>query len=485
MPGTPDEYSYTEREKSKFPQEPCSGSFLKKIEARAAERNYKLLNFLKGVCTDKEIEEAVQAFMKLLKAGQVDFKKFVRESLYGENGFYMDANINTLDGSSADFWTAMIDIRFLEAVVKYLTEEHNFSKILEVAGGSGQLSKYLQNAKGAEVEFISLEISPGLIAQQVPTVEEGGVVRSSHWGINRSVLDSNLNLSEIFTEPVAVFANELLDALPFHYLRENNEGELESCCLSSQGIDWQKVTAEHVDYKKIVGYYKFLKNRENLSFDIKKGFCFSPEVEMLIEQLSGLPSGSLVVLPDYYHVEKNKGDDSINVNPRFFKGGQCFDNLADEEIRSFLPLFFKNFDITYSPYLPYIEHLAEQKGFECEVINQQYFVDNFKREERAIRNRTQAVALFPPDFNDDIINENDIYVYKRPRLGDKESVRRSKKIAEFFERWLEKYKDDPKFYELVSYLAEKEGYWSNRDDLKIDHLKIDHSGFEVLVLRKK
>jgi SAM-dependent MidA family methyltransferase len=335
-------------------------------------------------------QEIIENYTKYIKAkgGKVGFIEFMKDSLYGSGGYY--AEKSRINGQSSDFFTAMEDPEFLQSIGEYISSR-SFSEVLEIAGGSGEFAKYIRD-NFPSLGLTSIEISPTLIQRQVPAllsyekdgdkvkkyvendeieeeIPEGAanvISQSSHRAFNISIWDSKLNLAQLFDKPTMVFANELPDAFPFHWLRVGRSGELEICTLGIKGASWEKLDESEPDYDSIVKFCDFVKTNHPLK--VGDTFCFSPHIEILLKKLKELPAGSKILLPDYYSDYR----DFINNNPRFFP---YFNKLKQSEVVEILPFLYQNFDITFSPYLPYIVHLANELGFKTSNQNQKNFIN--------------------------------------------------------------------------------------------------------------
>jgi SAM-dependent MidA family methyltransferase len=149
---------------------------------------------------------------KIRSQGPLTFRDFMAVALYDEaNGFYAQGpNIGSPEGP---FDTNAKFPAFGYAIAQAIHHaEKNIGcrlRILELGGGTGQLGKsiisFLQNPH----EYVVLETSPGLRANQ----EQKG-------------LQTIQNLKNLPPSPTFVFGNEVLDALPIHRVMGMGNEEL-------------------------------------------------------------------------------------------------------------------------------------------------------------------------------------------------------------------------------------------------------------------
>lgn len=157
----------------------------------------------------------------------VSFRDFMAVALYGEGGYYMRPRKKTGTGTDADFATSpTLHPFFGEAVGNQLATEWDESGrpnpflVCEFGGGEGDLARNAVSqlqALGVPVQWTHVEISPFHRAEQAPA----GPIRSA----------------ERCEAAHVVVAHEFLDALPFRWLKGEQEVILTSEGWGTAPID--------------------------------------------------------------------------------------------------------------------------------------------------------------------------------------------------------------------------------------------------------
>ncbi len=139
---------------------------------------------------------------KIRSEGPMTFRNFMSSALFHEtHGFYTQAP--AIGSSVGPFDTSAKFTSFAFGVAQAITQAANCLggsiRVLEIGGGTGQLGMGIISFLSVPHEYMVLETSPGLRAQQA----KGGL----------NVLETLKGLEPTST---VVFANEVLDALPVH-----------------------------------------------------------------------------------------------------------------------------------------------------------------------------------------------------------------------------------------------------------------------------
>jgi SAM-dependent MidA family methyltransferase len=165
---------------------------------------------------------------RIRASGPISFAEFMEIALYGPGGFYEDHPV----GERGDFVTsphvhpafAALMAEALGQMWKLLGRPEPF-RVLELGAGDGTLARPLRHelekvAGGIAVEYTAVERSPGArrALQQIEGLHVLAAIEATPTGITGCVL-----------------ANELLDNLPFHWIRGTARGPVEVC------VDWSRL----------------------------------------------------------------------------------------------------------------------------------------------------------------------------------------------------------------------------------------------------
>ncbi|HBP88517.1 MAG TPA: SAM-dependent methyltransferase [Nitrospirales bacterium] len=139
---------------------------------------------------------------KIRAQGPLTFRDFMSAALYDETmGFYtMGPQIGSPDGpfdTNAKF--PAFGYAVAQAII-YAEKAIGFPlRVLELGGGTGQLGSHIISCLENTHEYLVLDPSPGLRANQI---QKG--------------LHATQNIDSLVPRPTFVFGNEVLDALPVH-----------------------------------------------------------------------------------------------------------------------------------------------------------------------------------------------------------------------------------------------------------------------------
>ncbi len=167
-----------------------------------------------------------------LNGGWIPFVRYMELALYTPGlGYYSGGSAKF--GGGGDFVTApQISPLFGRILARQFSEvlKQNGGSILELGAGNGQLAAQMLaelDALGMNAPYSILEVSGELRARQQLALQSFG--RAVDW------LDA---LPEKFTG--IIFGNEVLDALPVHFIHWTENGPLERGVVrNGQGFDWQ------------------------------------------------------------------------------------------------------------------------------------------------------------------------------------------------------------------------------------------------------
>ncbi|MFA5860860.1 MAG: SAM-dependent methyltransferase [Candidatus Thermoplasmatota archaeon] len=132
---------------------------------------------------------------RIEREGPITFHDYMEAALYDPDGGYY-ARGPRIGGTGADFSTSVSFESFRDAIAT-LVERLALPRVVELGAGTGLLARTVKE-RVPDVEYVTVDVSPGLRAQQtrVPGVRAVATTR------------------ELAPGPTLVFANELLDALP-------------------------------------------------------------------------------------------------------------------------------------------------------------------------------------------------------------------------------------------------------------------------------
>ena len=183
-----------------------------------------------------EYRQTKTPLAKILKSriqqeGPITFRDFMHAALYHPTyGFYTRGpRIGTADGT---FHTNANFQPFAFSLAQWITLTQRLLgeplQIIELGGGTGQLAeRILSWTPDIHSQYVIVEPNTGLRVQQ----EKRGLCVVS-------------DLSELPPLPTLVFGNEILDALPFHRVIGNGNGEVDELFV---GLDQNGEFIDHID----------------------------------------------------------------------------------------------------------------------------------------------------------------------------------------------------------------------------------------------
>lgn len=318
--------------------------------------------------------ERQQRLADFIKAneGKINFEQYMRESLYGQGAYYQESVLigNRMINPEMHFSTYALSPLFAYLVVEYVKEQDlgNGFSFVELAGGNGVFKQnFLNYAKeaGIDISYISVDISEKLIRQQAIA---GGM------NIEASAL--TLPMADQSIEGM-IFANELVDALPFRVVRviKNEEKfvDIEELhySLSTSGqiqAEWLPPSPEVTEY-----WQEQVACLQERGFSLKRELaneqvlCFGLHEKTLIEELNRVLAKGKIVLIDYgFDVDKLYDHSAHLSEPRQYPRNPSRD-LKD------ISKGFCTTDITYNVNFSYLITVAEKLGLKVELFDQSEF----------------------------------------------------------------------------------------------------------------
>jgi SAM-dependent MidA family methyltransferase len=234
------------------------------------------------------------------KGGKINFAEFVKEHLYGPNGYYASrVQIGESIEHPKDFTTLASFPVFARLMFEYARSRHlNGRDFLELGGGPGFFKRnYL--SQDPDVNYVSVDISPHLATIQA---QEG---INAHTADRTEVASAtNLNFLEDKSVNGIIFANELLDAFPPRLIGSKIErGKIETIFEfvvkakdGKIGHDFEALTVDDLasDYFDYISQGQRLKGIDGLVL-----FSLPVGVDQLIRELDRVLNHGRIVLSDY------------------------------------------------------------------------------------------------------------------------------------------------------------------------------------------
>ena len=291
-----------------------------RTEASPFSMNLTLQDILKHNCTKSPIT----------------YRDFIETALYHPtHGYYTQTKQRVGRVSQADFYTSeSLGKVFAELVLNAA------QKLLK----NNELSSYHFIEIGAEPEYSLLSQLEKNPFQQYSVIRQGAAI-------------------EINEEPIILFANEWLDALPFHRLIFlNGQWKEKGIILNSQG-DLEETLLDKLS-DPIQSFKNRLPNQASNEYQID----FSPETHKAIQAIVDQKWTGLVMLFDYGKTWHEITSEMPNGSARtYFKHTQGTDLLDDPG----------KCDITFDICWDFIkEAFNSQKRIECHLLSQEAFFVN-------------------------------------------------------------------------------------------------------------
>ena len=266
----------------------------------------------------------------------ITYRDFIETALYHPiHGYYTQTKQRVGRVSQADFYTSeSLGKVFAELVLNAA------QKLLK----DKELSSYHFIEIGAEPEYSLLSQLEKHPFQQHSVIRQGNAI-------------------QINDEPIILFANEWLDALPFHRLIfSNGQWQEKGITLNPQGNLEETLLDKLSD--PIQSFKDQLPNQTSNGYQID----FSPETQKAIQSIVDQKWTGLVMLFDYGKTWHEITSEMPNGSARtYFKHTQGTDLLDDPGNR----------DITFDICWDFIkEAFNTQKGIECQLQSQEAFFVN-------------------------------------------------------------------------------------------------------------
>lgn len=169
----------------------------------------------------------------IAERGPLQFAEFMEMALYGEDGFYDRPPV----GPDADFvtsphvhWWFAYALALALGELQRLLGEPSPARILEVGAGDGTLARTLLEIvrEGGPIEYVAVERSRGAMARlrDLPIRVEASVSAVAP------------------LRDVTVFANELLDNLPFRRVRRARNGSVAEVRVDAVGTRFVEIEVD-------------------------------------------------------------------------------------------------------------------------------------------------------------------------------------------------------------------------------------------------
>lgn len=240
--------------------------------------------------------------------GQISFATFMELVLFHPEWGYYNSEKFAL-GKQGDFTTAaeispLYAQCFARQSLPILTQMQGEGKLLEIGAGSGQFA----------YDFLSSLEALGCVNIQYYIYEKSGSLRRSqqeHLKKLSPTLFSQITwLDELPTNFVGIImAHEVLDVLPFHRFKIEEEIKEQVIALENDQFVWQSVTTTNLDFSREVSK---LKERNQLAVGYESEINL--QYTAFIKNLARSLKYGVIFLADYgyseqeyYHPQRSKG----------------------------------------------------------------------------------------------------------------------------------------------------------------------------------
>jgi len=281
--------------------------------------------------------------MERIEENIISFKDFMKEALYGENGYYMKNR--ELTGERGDFITPSNFSLPLSVCIKNFMDglNHEFDELslLEIGGGEGIFAKYFIKVE-EKVNYLFYEISPSLLEKAKSTLNEKVTFLSS--------------LDEIKEFEGFILLIEVLDAFPFRRLVKKGGNIYEICYDKKNG---KEVLIEFED--------DFLKEFKN-NIDEDVIFEYSDDIVPFLKAIFNKIKRAYIVVIDYMSELKSLMKRRKGTARTFYKHLLSFKIYSEPGEK----------DITRTLNLDFLLRKFEISGFEFVYRGKLYefFIDN-------------------------------------------------------------------------------------------------------------
>lgn len=244
--------------------------------------------------------EALQAIIReeiQKSGGRIDFSRYMELCLYTPQlGYYLSRP--RIFGEGGDFITSPeLSPYFSFCIARQcaqIFEQLSHPRILEFGGGSGVLAadmlRYLDRINSLPEEYLILDISPALRDKQRTTIE----AKTPH------LLERVRWLEQMPDKDFegVVVANEVLDAMPVHRVRFNENGQHEELFVGMDGTQFVWVAGEP-------GTRALGETLDSIFKELGASMCFPYETEInlaandWIHEIGGMIRKGVAILIDY------------------------------------------------------------------------------------------------------------------------------------------------------------------------------------------